>query len=133
MVFQYWDLKSRVPGFFFQPSFSFHEYNQIKLAQEWNVYASMCINVCTYMCINMYAYMYLNVYAYMCEVNIEMNFQQNKKTKKVPKHIASFNEDWRHCFTNQNRNLAEVLLIKGRQFYARCPGREYLFVIDLIL
>ena len=45
------------------------------------------------MCINVYVYMYLNAYAYMCEVKIEMNFQQNKKTKKVPKPIASFNED----------------------------------------
>ena len=40
----------------------------------------MCTLVCT-----------LNVYAYMCELKIEMNFQQNRKTKKVPKHIASFN------------------------------------------
>ena len=30
------------------------------------------------MCINVYVYMYLNVYAYMCEVKIEMNFQQKK-------------------------------------------------------
>ena len=48
---------------------------------------------CVKICMNMSAYMCINVYAYMCEVNIEMNFQQNKKTKKVPKPIASFNED----------------------------------------
>ena len=67
-----------VPGIFFQSSFFFYEYNQIKLTQEWNVYACICINVCAYMCINVYVYMYLNVYAYMCEVKIEMNFQQKK-------------------------------------------------------
>ena len=26
----------------------------------------------------------------------------------------------------------EVLLIKGKQVYARYPGREYLFMIDMI-
>ena len=88
--FQCWDLKS-YPGFFssagiwnpgtrdFLPVLIFfYEYNQIKLTQEWNVYACICINVCAYMCINVYVYMYLNVYAYMCEVKIEMNFQQKK-------------------------------------------------------
>ena len=81
--FQCWDLKSWYPGFFssagiwnpgtrdFLPALIFfYEYNQIKLTQEWNVYA--------YMCINVYVYMYLNLSAYMCEVKIEMNFQQKK-------------------------------------------------------